>query len=202
MINTLSKDSSDWLMYGGGAYRLYNSLKSDRYNPIDLGDQSYLDEYHVKTGEEVAQIYIDKYFATYSGVSNFIKNQKRYAHKHGYVYTLLRRKRRLPKINSNDHAEVAYCERLAVNSAVQGSAADITSNAQIRIFNDPWFASHGAYMIIQIHDELVFEVPEKYLSECIEKTKAYMSHPFGDNVELNVAMIAEEGFGENYQQAK
>lgn len=140
------------LMYGGGAFTLYNNLKSDRFSPIDLGDKSYLDLYHVKTGEEVAQIYIDKYFSTYSGVANFIKNQKKYAHKHGYVYTLLRRKRRLPSINSNNYKEVAYCERLAVNSAVQGSAADLTMSAQIRIFNDPWFKEHGVNMIIQIHD--------------------------------------------------
>lgn len=190
------------LMYGGGAYTLYNNLKEDPFNPIDLGDQSYLDHYNVKTGEEVAQIYIDKYFKTYSGVASFIKQQKRYAHKYGYVYTLLRRKRRLPDIRSHDYKQVAYCERLSVNSAVQGSAADITSSAQNRVNNDPWYKEHGAIMIIQIHDELVFECPEKYVEECIRRTKAYMEHPFGDKVELNLAMRADFDSGDNYQQAK
>ena len=190
------------LMYGGGAFTLYNNLKEDPYSPIDLGDKNYLDQYHVKTGEDVAQIYIDKYFSTYSGVAEFIKQQKRYAHKHGYVYTLLRRKRRLPDIRSRDFKQVAYCERLAVNAAVQGSAADITSSAQNRVNDDPWYKEHGVFMLIQIHDELVFECPEKYVDECIRRTKAYMEHPFGDNIELNLAMRADFDSGNSYQEAK
>lgn len=142
------------LMYGGGAGALYSSLKEDHYNPIDLGDKSYLDLYHVKSGLDVAQIYIDKYFSTYSGVSKFIKDQKRFAHRHGYVYTLLKRKRRLPDINGSDFAKVSYCERLAVNSCVQGSAADLTMSAQNRVDKDPWYLEHGAKMLLQVHDRL------------------------------------------------
>lgn len=190
------------LMYGGGAFTLYNNLKDDRWSPIDLGDKSYLDTYGVKKGEDVAQIYIDKYFSTYSGVADFIKNQKRFAHKHGYVYTLLRRKRRLPGIRSQDFKQVAYCERLAVNSAVQGSAADITGSAQNLVDKDPWYKEHGVLMILQVHDELVFECPEKYVEECIRRTKAYMEHPFGQKVELNLAMRADFDSGDSYQEAK
>ena len=190
------------LMYGGGAYTLYNSLKSDHYNPIDLSDKSYLDTYKVKTGEDVAQIYIDKYFASYSGVSKFIKDQKRYAHRHGYVYTLLKRKRRLPDINSSDYKQAAYCERLSVNSAVQGSAADITMSAQNRINAEPWFNEHRIYMLIQVHDELVFECPEEYVDECIARVKAFMEHPFGDKVELNLPLRADADAGDSYQEAK
>lgn len=190
------------LMYGGGAFTLYSNLRDDRWSPIDLGDKSYLDTYGVKTGEEVAQIYIDKYFKTYSGVANFIKNQKRFAHKHGFVRTLLRRKRRLPDIRSHDYKQVAYCERLSVNSAVQGSAADITGSAQNLVDKDPWYEEHGALMILQVHDELVFECPEKYVEECIARTKAYMEHPFGEKVELNLAMKADFDSGDSYQEAK
>lgn len=190
------------LMYGGGAYTLYNNLKSDHYNPIDLGDKSYLDTYKVKTGEDVAQIYIDKYFTSYSGVSKFIKDQKRYAHKHGFVYTLLKRKRRLPDINGQDYKMVAYCERLAVNSAVQGSAADITMSAQNRINAEPWFDDHRVNMLIQVHDELVFECPEEYVEECITRVKAFMEHPFGEKVELNLPLRADADSGDSYQEAK
>lgn len=190
------------LMYGGGAFTLYNSLKSDHYNPIDLGDKSYLDTYKVKTGEDVAQIYIDKYFTSYAGVSKFIKDQKRYAHKHGFVYTLLKRKRRLPDINSQDYKMVAYCERLAVNSAVQGSAADITMSAQNRINAEPWFDEHRVKMLIQVHDELVFECPEEYVEECITRVKALMEHPFGEKVELNLPLRADADSGDSYQEAK
>ena len=190
------------LMYGGGAFTLYNNLKSDQYNPIDLGDKHYLDLYHVKKGEDVAQIYIDKYFSTYSGVAQFIKDQKRYAHRHGYVYTLLKRKRRLPEINGHDYKQVAYCERLAVNSAIQGSAADITSSAQNRCSADPWFKEHGCVMILQVHDELVFEAPEEYAEECANKICHYMSNCFGDNVKLNLPLTVSSDVGASYQDAK
>ena len=190
------------LMYGGSAPTLYEQLRGDHDHPVDLGDKEYLEQYKVRKGVDVAQIYIDKYFATYSGVAKFIRNQKRYAHKYGYVYTLLKRKRRLPDINSGDYKTQAYCERLSVNSAVQGSAADLTMSAQNRVSADPWFNEHRAYMLLQVHDELVFECPEEYVEDCIKLVQKYMSHPFGDNVELNLPMRADADSGNSYQEAK
>ena len=190
------------LMYGGGASRLYEQLKSDHGHPVDLGDKEYLEAYKVRNGLDVAQIYIDKYFETYSGVAKFIRNQKRFAHKYGFVYTLLKRKRRLPDINSSDFKAQAYCERLSVNSAVQGSAADLTMSAQNRVSSDPWFEDNGVYMLLQVHDELVFECPEELVEECIAKVQHYMSHPFGDNVSLNLPLRADADFGDSYQEAK
>ena len=190
------------LMYGGGAPTLYEQLKSDHGHPIDLGDKTYLDTYKVKNGIEVAQCYIDKYFESYSGVTKFIRNQKRFAHKYGYVQTLLKRKRRLPNINSPDFKEQAYCERLSVNSAVQGSAADITMSAQNRVSADPWFEENGVNMLLQVHDELVFECPEELVEECITRVKTHMEHPFGDNVELNLPLRADADSGDSYQDAK
>ena len=190
------------LMYGGSAPTLYEQLRGDHNHPVDLGDKEYLEQYKVRKGVDVAQIYIDKYFATYSGVAKFIRNQKRYAHKYGYVYTLLKRKRRLPDINSGDYKTQAYCERLSVNSAVQGSAADLTMSAQNRVSADPWFNEHRAYMLLQVHDELVFECPEEYVEDCIKLVQKYMSHPFGDKVELNLPMRADADSGDSYQEAK
>ena len=57
-------------------------------------------------------------------------------------------------------------------------------------------------MLLQVHDELVFECPEEYVDECIERVQKYMSHPFGDNVELNLPMRADADFGDSYQEAK
>ena len=190
------------LMYGGSAPTLYEGLKNDHYNPIDLGSKKYLELYKVKNGKEVAQIYIDKYFTSYAGVSQFIKNQRRYAHRHEFVYTLLKRKRRLPNINSYSPKDVSYCERLAVNSCIQGSAADITMSAQNRVASDSWYDEHGVRMILQVHDELVFDCPEKYVDECIERTKHLMEHPFGDNIELNLPLRADADSGDSYQEAK
>lgn len=190
------------LMYGGSAPTLYENLRDDPYSPIDLGEKSYLDKYHVKDGIAVAQVYIDKYFDSYSGVSSFMKKQKKFAHKHGYVLTLMQRKRRLPDINSHDYKMASYCERLSVNSCIQGSAADITSSAQNIVDNDPWYEEHGVLMLLQVHDELVFECPEEYVEECIRRTKEYMEHPFGPNVELNLKMRADFDSGDSYQEAK
>jgi DNA polymerase-1 len=190
------------LIYGGGAPTLYNNLKSNHENPIDLGDKKYLEMFHCKNGIEVAQIYIDKYFTSYKGVAKFIRDQKRYAHKHEYVQTLLRRKRRLPDINSRDFKVSSYCERLSVNSPVQGSAADITMSAQNLVNNDPWFVEHHMLMLLQVHDEIVFECPEEYVEEGIARARALMEHPFGPDVELNLPLRADADSGDSYQEAK
>lgn len=190
------------LMYGGSAPTLYENLRDDPFSPIDLGEEHYLKEYNCKNGIEVAQIYIDKYFTSYSGVADFIKKQKRFAHKNGFIWTLIKRKRRLPSINSHNYKDVSYCERLAVNACIQGSAADITNSAQLRIAADKRLKELGSFMILQIHDEIVLEVDEDAVEETIKICQKYMSHPFGDNVELNVAMESEADFGDNYAEAK
>ena len=190
------------LMYGGSAPTLYDNLRSDHYSPIDLGSPEYLKLYHKKNGIDVAQVYIDKYFDTYSGVARFIRDQKKFAKRNGYVQTLLRRKRRLPDINSSNYKLKSYAERLAVNSTIQGSAADITSSAQNRVNSDPWFIEHRCLMILQVHDELVFECPAEYVEEAIPRIQALMSHPFGDNVELNLELKADADAGNSYQEAK
>lgn len=191
------------LMYGGGAKLLYERLGADHSSPINLGDESYLKEYHCHDGVEVAQSFIDRYFESYSGVAKFIAGQKRYAHKHGFVYTILGRKRHLPEINSRDRVKSSYCERLAVNSAVQGTAADITINAQCRVAKEKRLKEMLCYMLIQIHDEICFEIPEEYLEEAIKIVKHDMEHPFGEAENRQVPYLrADEGFGNNYQEAK
>ena len=101
-------------------------------------------------------------------------------------------------------AKSSYCERLSVNSAIQGTAGDITINAQLRIFNDQWFKEHGCNMIIQIHDEIVFECPEEYCEEAIKKIQHYMNHPFGDEENKQVKYLRADcdGYYDNYQEAK
>ena len=192
------------LMYGGGASLLYENLKNDHYSPLDLGAKEYLEQYHCRNGKDVAQAFIDKYFDSYSGVAKFIQSQKKFAHRNKYVYTILGRKRRLPDINSSDMKVSSYCERLSVNSAIQGTAGDITINAQIRIANDERFKEMGCRMIIQIHDELCFECPEEHCEEAIKLIKHYMEHPFGDDPKKQVKYLRADcdGYFDNYQEAK
>ena len=202
-LRQAAKTINFMLMYGGGAGKLYESLKSDHYSPLDLGEKSYLEAYHCKNGKQVAQAFIDKYFDSYSGVAKFIRDQKKFAHRNGFVYTILGRKRRLPGINSSDGAESSYCERLAVNSAIQGTAGDITINAQIRVSKEKRLEELGCKMLIQVHDELVFECPEQNMDEAIKIIKYDMEHPFGDSPERMVKYLrADEGTGLTYQEAK
>lgn len=191
------------LMYGGGASLLYDNLRSDHYSPLDLGDKSYLEQYHCKNGVDVAQKFIDKYFESYSGVAQFIRSQKKFAHRNGYVYTILGRKRRLPDINSRDGKLSSYSERLSVNSAIQGTAGDITINAQLRVSKEKRLKEMGCNMLIQVHDELVFECPEEYVDEAIQIIKYDMEHPFGDEPNKCVKYLrADSDFGNSYQEAK
>ena len=191
------------LMYGGGATLLYENLRSDHYSPLDLGDKEYLEQYHCKNGVQVAQAFIDKYFESYSGVAKFIQSQKKYAHRNKFVYTILGRKRRLPDINSSDMKVSSYCERLSVNSAIQGTAGDITINAQIRVSQEERLKELGCKMLIQVHDELVFECPEEHLEEAISIIKYDMEHPFGDDPRKQVKYLrADYDTGDSYQDAK
>lgn len=193
------------LIYGGSASALYDSLKYDRSAPIDLGDKEHLAKYKkfgVKNGVDVAQVYIDKYFDSYKGVAQMIRENKKFARKHGFVYTIIKRKRRLEGINSSDNKIRSYCERLATNARVQGTASDIVSSAQVRLENDPWFEEHRCYMLVQVHDEVVYECPEEYVEEAEERIKAIMAKPFGENVSLKVELKADSDSGHSYNDAK
>ncbi len=193
------------LIYGGSASALYDSLKYDRSAPIDLGDKEHLAKYKkfgVKNGVDVAQVYIDKYFDSYKGVAQMIRENKKFARKHGFVYTIIKRKRRLEGINSSDNKIRSYCERLATNARVQGTASDIVSSAQVRLENDPWFEEHRCYMLVQVHDEVVYECPEEYVEEAEERIKAIMAKPFGENVSLKVELKADSDSGDSYIEAK
>lgn len=199
ILRQVAKAINFGLMYGMGHFKLYETLKS--YG-VNLAEKEYLDKYGVKKGEEVAQKYIDIYFETYKGVANFIRNQKKFAHRAGCVYTLVGRKRRLHNINSNDFKTVSYEERLSVNQPIQGSAGDVVIHAQLRIQEDKELSKLGCSMLIQVHDELVFECPEENVEKAISIITRYMEHPFGDNVELEIKLKASSGFGDSYQEAK
>lgn len=193
------------LIYGGSASALHDSLKYDRGTPIDLGDKEHLAKYKkygVKNGVDVAQVYIDKYFDSYKGVAQMIRENKKFARKHGFVYTIIKRKRRLEGINSSDNKIRSYCERLATNARVQGTASDIVSSAQVRLENDPWFEEHRCQMLIQIHDEMVYECPEEYVEEAKERIMAIMAKPFGENVSLKVELKSDSDSGDSYNEAK
>lgn len=192
------------LFYGGSAKTLYEKLRDDPYAPVDLGAKEYLDEYDCKNGVEVAQAYIDKYFATYSGVAEFMKTQKRKAHKEGYVMTLWGRKRRLAQhLNSRNYGDVSYGERVAINATIQGSASDIMVSAQLRIHHDKRLEELGCRTLIQVHDELVMECPECNVKEAIDIIRYHMENMFGEKTsKLVIPFTCSIDFADSYQGAK
>lgn len=167
---------------------------------IELSGEDALDENGDPITKEKAQEYFDKYFDAYKGVADFIKNQKKFAHRHEVVYTLIGRKRRLAGINSGNFKDVGYWERISVNAPIQGSGADIMLMCQPAIDNAVKLKKLGCTMRLQIHDELVFNCPKKHVDEAIDIIKSYMEHPLKQ--ELNVPLRVDCDFGHSYAQAK
>lgn len=204
------------LQYGGSAMTLYETLTAQGE---DLDSKAK--EYKCKNGKEVAQKYMDMYFTGFSGIANFMKAQKKFAHRHEYINTIVGRKRRLPEINSNNFGVSAYNERLSINACIQGSGADIMINAQNRIegtnpcevtkhflkeegLTKKFIASDrlkelGCEMLVQIHDELLFSCPEENCEEAMKIIRDCMIYPFGEDVHLNVALEVGAGHSKSYQ---
>ncbi|MBR2470292.1 MAG: DNA polymerase I [Fibrobacter sp.] len=144
-----------------------------------------------------ARDFITGYFGMYQGVQKFIDDTKAYAHKNGYVETLSGRRRYIAGIDSSDRMESQMAERMAVNTPVQGSAADLIKIAMIRIQERINRENLPLKMMLQVHDELVFECPKDRLEELSAMVKAEMEGA----MELRVPLVASVGSGENWLEA-
>ena len=151
----------------------------------------------IDTGRKEAQAYIDTYFARYPGVKEYMDRTRELAAKQGYVETLFGRRLHLPEINSKNGMRRAAAERTAINAPMQGTAADIIKKAMIDM--QAWLETEGTdvRMIMQVHDELIFEVPEAKLEEISAKIKEVMEGA----VELNVPLQVDVGHGANWDEA-
>ncbi len=135
-----------------------------------------------------AQTFIDRYFDHYAGVKRFMKEIVEQAKADGYVTTLLNRRRYLPDIKSPNRNQREFAERTAINTPIQGTAADIIKLAMIRVDEEMKKADLKAKMLLQIHDELVFEVPEKEVEITGELVKKSMESVMTLDVPLVVNM--------------
>lgn len=144
-----------------------------------------------------AQSYIDLYFARYPGVKNYMDNIRELAHAQGYVETLFGRRLYLPEINSRNAARRQYAERTAINAPMQGTAADIIKRAMLAA--DRWLDRDkpDAKMIMQVHDELVFEIAEDQVDGCAAKIRGLMCAA----ADLDVPLIVDIGIGDNWDEA-
>ena len=144
-----------------------------------------------------AQTFIDQYFERYPAVLSYLEEKKSQAQEFQYVTTFLGRRCAIPEINSKNGAVRSYAERNAINYPIQGSAADIIKVAMINIDRVLREEKLQTRMLLQVHDELVFEVPAEELERVTELVRHEMEHA----VELDLPLKVDIGFGENWAQA-
>src|SRR5690606_8308824 len=164
------------LMYGMGAFGLARQLGIDR-------------------GQ--AQDYIALYFSRYPGVRDYMERTREQARERGWVETVSGRRLHLEYINARNAAQRAGAERAAINAPMQGTAADIIKRAMISV--DAWLAGHAdrARMILQVHDELVFEADEAFVPELVGQVRELMCAA----AQLSVPLVVDTGVGNNWDEA-
>ena len=140
---------------------------------------------------------IDDYFAAFPQVQTYIERQKEFARQHGYSVTLFGRKRYLPDIQSHNATVRAFAERNAVNAPIQGTAADIIKMAMVNIHRRLREEHLQTQMIMQVHDELNFNVPEQEVEQVRQLVVSEMEHV----VSLGVPLVADCGVGSNWLEA-
>ena len=148
-----------------------------------------------------ARDYINAYFARYPGIREYMERTKKFAHEHGFVETLFGRRCHMPGINDKNPARRSFMERAAINAPLQGTAADIIKRAMIRV--PPALKARGlaAKMLLQVHDELVFEVPVKEVEETSEVVRGIMEKAHEPARKISVPLICEAGVGDNWAEA-
>ena len=151
----------------------------------------------LRLGRHEAQTYIDRYFERYPGVANYMTQTRELAHSQGYVETLFGRRLYLPEINARNKQRQMAAERTAINAPMQGTAADIIKMAMIAV--DEWLgtANIDALMIMQVHDELVFEVADTEVAKLTAAIPSLMA----DVASLDVPLLVETGVGINWDEA-
>ncbi len=165
------------IIYGMGAFRLARELE------ISLGE---------------AQRFIDSYFKTYSGVQSYFDGVVKFARENGYVTTISGRRRRISEINSSNRNIREFAERTAINTPVQGSAADMIKLAMIKISEFFRSESLKSRLLLQVHDELVFEVHEAELDKIQRNVCSLME----EALPLDVPVKVDVSVGKNWLEAK
>lgn len=142
--------------------------------------------------------FIEQYFEVFRGVRRYMDDIVVEARKQGYVTTLLERRRYLPEINAKNFNLRSFAERTAMNTPIQGTAADIIKLAMVHMDKALYERGMKSRMLLQVHDELVFEVPEEEL----EQMKKLLPEVMAGALELSVPLKAEVSFGSNWYEAK
>jgi DNA polymerase-1 len=171
----IAKTINFGVMYGMSAFRLANQLDITRTE---------------------AAAFIDAYFKTYSGVSRFINELITRTEETGYASTILGRRRRIPAINSRNKTEKAAAERVAVNTPIQGSAADIVKTAMLKLDRALGAAKSPAKLLLQVHDELILECPRAEAPAAAELVRTVMEGAVSLSIPLRVSVETGKRWGD------
>ena len=144
-----------------------------------------------------AKQYIDNYFKKFPGIRDYMETTKTFAREHGFVQTIFGRKCHTPGINDKNPARRNFSERAAINAPLQGAAADIIKRAMIGIPETLKELGLGARMLLQVHDELIFEVPE----EEVDETAAIVTKKMEGAADLELPLVVDTGTGLNWDEA-
>ncbi|MDE6667308.1 MAG: DNA polymerase I [Clostridia bacterium] len=153
---------------------------------------------NLNVSNATAKEYIEKYFATYSSVKDYMNANVEFAKQHGYICTLTGRKRVIPEINSPNYNLRQFGERAAMNMPLQGSSADIIKIAMVNVAKALKEEGLKTKLILQVHDELVLEAPE----EEVERASAILKEKMENAVSLKVPMTVDVHTGKNWYDAK
>ena len=147
---------------------------------------------------KIAKQYIEEYLQEYAGIKNFMDDMKEKAKETGYVETLFNRRRYIPELKSNNYMVRQFGERAAMNTPIQGTAADIMKIAMINVYKKLIEEKLDAKIVLQVHDEMMIEAP---LAEA-EKVKEIVKTEMESAIKLNVPLIAEVSEAENWYECK
>ena len=145
-----------------------------------------------------AQQYIERYFETYPGIKRFLDEAVQHAKENGYVTTLYGRRRPIPELSSSNFMQRQFGERIAMNSPIQGTAADIMKIAMIAVDRELRKNHMESRLVLQVHDELLIETKQ----EEVDKVKEILKKGMEEAAELAVPLVVDMHVGNNWYEAK
>jgi len=152
------------------------------------------------TSREEAQSFLNAYFNTFTRLADYLEETKEFAREHGYTETLFGRRRHFPGIKSNAPFIRAQAERMAINAPIQGTAADVMRIAMNEVYAK--LSADGRLddvrMLLQVHDELVFEIKNELVSEVVPELEAIMENVLRDQTTYGVPIKADVAIGPNW----
>ena len=170
---------------------------------VDYGGTSVAVSKNLDVDQKTAQKYIDRYFEGFYGLHTYDKAVIRFAQSNGFVKTLGGHKRHLWDINSSDKKVASYLERVAVNVCSQGSGGDVAMFATLDVDSDPVLKAIGAYLFLNVHDELGLMCPTKYVELGMERLQYHMEHCLQKRgINLTIPLEAVPDYGHSYYDAK